>query len=147
MKKTIAVLALVLMSVAAAAAQTKEETEFMAMEKQAWDAFGKGDGKFFETFLADDAVIGGDNGFSTKAESVKGISTKPCELKSYSFSNYKVVMIDKNTALATYEATQDATCGGQKAPAKVFGSSLFVKRKGKWLARFHQETAAGMSMQ
>jgi hypothetical protein len=142
MKKIIAAFAFVLISFVAASAQTTMETTLMAMEKQAWDAFGKGDGKFFETFLTDDAILGSDYGFVSKAQSVKDISGKPCELKSYSFSNFKVMMLDKNTAIITYEAAQDATCGGQKAPNKVYASSVYVKRKGKWQGAYHQETAA-----
>ena len=142
MKKVILGLILVLISVAAVSAQTKDEANFMAMERQAWDAFGKGDGKFFETFLVDEAMVVGESGASTKADSVKAISSKPCELKSYAFSNFKVIMPDKNTALVTYEATQDAVCAGQKSAAKVYASSIFVKRKGKWLALYHQETPA-----
>jgi hypothetical protein len=141
MKKVFAVLVLVLIAAFAASAQTKDEANFMALEKQAWDAFGKGDGKFFETFLVDEAMIVGDFGASSKAQTVKDVNTKACELKSYEFSNFKVIMLDKNTALATYEATQDATCGGQKSPGKVFGSTVYVKRKGKWMGMFHQESA------
>ncbi|MCA1589590.1 MAG: hypothetical protein LC734_04215 [Acidobacteria bacterium] len=43
-------------------------------------------------------------------------------------------------ALATYNATQEGTCAGQPMPAKVFASTIFVKRKGKWLGFFHQES-------
>jgi hypothetical protein len=142
MKKAIAVLSLVLLSFVAAEAQTANEKMFMDMDKQAWDAFGKGDGKFFETFLSDDALLGGGMGFAGKAQAVKDISTKPCDLKSFSFANYKVTMLDANTALATYEATQDVTCGGQKSADKVYATSVFVKRKGKWLAAYHQEVDA-----
>jgi hypothetical protein len=141
MKKVILGLVFVLLSTVAAAAQTKDEANFMAMEKQAWDAFGKGDGKFFETFLTDEALVGTDFGFSSKAQTVKDIGAKPCELKSYVFNNFKVVMLDKNTALATYEATQDTTCGGQKSPDKVIASTVYVKRKGKWMGMLHQESA------
>lgn len=144
MKKIISVFVFVLISVVAAPAQTAMENTLMAMEKQAWDAFGKGDGKFFEAFLTDDAILGSDYGFAGKAQSVKDIGSKPCELKSYSFSNFKVTMLDKNTALATYEAAQDVTCMGQKAPPKVYGSTLYVKRKGKWLGAFHTETPAAV---
>jgi len=146
MKRIIVVIGLVLISAFAASAQTKDEAAFTALEKQAWDAFGKGDGKFFETFLIAEALVAGDSGFGSKAQVVKDITAKPCELKSYSFSNFKVMMLDANTALATYEATQDATCGGQKAPAKVFASTVYVKRKGKWMGAFHQETAAAQPM-
>ena len=141
MKKIILGVVLVLISVAGVAAQTKDEANFMAMEKQAWDAFGKGDGKFFETFLADEGMVGTDAGFSSKAQTVKDISTKPCELKSYEFSNFKVTMIDKNTALATYRVLQDGVCAGQPMPKNVIASSIYVKRKGKWMAMFHQESA------
>lgn len=123
-------------------AQTEVEKNLMAMEKAAWEAFGKGDGKYFETFLADDFKMVSDTGITGKADSIKGINAKPCELKTFALANYKVTMINPDTALATYEATMDATCGGMTAPAKVYVSSLFAKRKGKWLAVQHQETPA-----
>jgi len=126
--------------VVSATAQSAMETTLMTMEKNAWDAFGKGDGKFFDGFLTEDAVVIGDSGIMSKTASVAGINTKPCAIKSFSFSNFKVTMADPNTAIATYEAAQDATCGGQPVPAKVFGSSVYVKRKGKWQGIFHQET-------
>jgi hypothetical protein len=141
MKNVILGLVLVLISTVAAAAQTKDEASFMALERQAWDAFGKGDGKFFETFLTDEAMIGTDAGFSSKAQSVKDIGTKPCELKSYEFSNFKVIMLDKNTAIATYGALQDGVCAGQPMPKNVIASTVYVKRKGKWMGMLHQESA------
>jgi len=141
MKKLILSVVLVLISAAGVAAQTKDEANFMAMEKQAWNAFSKGDGKFFETFLADEGMVGTDSGFSSKAQTVKDISTKPCDLKSFEFSDFKVMIIDKNTALITYKALQDGVCGSQPVPKNVISSSVYVKRKGKWMAIFHQESA------
>ena len=146
MKKVIAVLSLVLLSFVAADAQAANDKMFMDMEKQAWDAFGKGDGKFFETFLSDDAQLGGNTGFGNKTQVVKDISTKPCDVKSYTFANFKVTMLDTNTALTTYEATQDVSCGGKKQADKVYATSVFVKRKGKWLAAYHQEVDAAPTM-
>jgi nitrogenase subunit NifH len=54
-------------------------------------------------------------------------------------------MLDSNTSLLRYEATQDAMCGGMQAPAKMYASSIDVKRNGKWMGMYHQETA-GMAM-
>ena len=68
MKKILVSLVFVLLLGVVASAQTAMEKTLMAMEKQAWDAFGKGDGKFFETFLVDEAMIGGDNGFLSRTE-------------------------------------------------------------------------------
>ena len=140
--KFLVLLMIVFAGAASASAQTEIEKNLMAMEKGAWDAFGKGDGKYFEAFLADDFTMVGDSGITGKAASIKGISSKPCEIKSYSIANYKVTMINPETALATYEVTQDGTCGGMAAPSKEYVSSTFAKRKGKWVAVQHQETAA-----
>jgi len=66
-------------------------------------------------------------------------------VKSFSFNNFKVTMIDADAALVTYSATQDGTCGSEAMPAKVHGSSIYVKRNGKWMAFYHQESpVAGM---
>lgn len=142
MKKIIAIFAFVLLAAFAAQAQTAMEKALEAKEKSAWDAFGKGDGKFFETFLTANALIVGDMGMSSREQSVKDINTKPCDIKSYSFKNFKVTMLNPSTALVTYEAEQDTTCGGQPAPKRVYASSIYVKEKGKWVGAFHQETPA-----
>ena len=110
------------------------------MERQAWDAFGRGDGKFFDGFYSSDAAQIDPNGIMTRKEAIAAISTKPCELKSYSFNNFKVTMLNATTAFVTYAATQDATCGGQKVPEKLLASSVYVKRNGKWQGALHQES-------
>jgi hypothetical protein len=51
-------------------------------------------------------------------------------------------MPDKNTALATYRATQDGVCSGQPMPKNVIASTVYVKRKGKWMGMLHQESPA-----
>lgn len=123
-------------------ADQKLQDSLLAMEKAAWDAFAKGDGKYFETFLTEDGMVMGDMGAVPRAQLVKDISTKPCDIKSFSFSNFKVTMLDPNVALVTYEGTQTGTCGTAAMPSKVLASTVYVKRKGKWLGAFHQETAA-----
>jgi hypothetical protein len=110
------------------------------MERQAWDAFGRGDGKFFEGFYSSDATQIDPNGIMTRKEAIAAISTKPCELKNYSINNFKVTMLNATTAFVTYNATQDASCGGQKVPDKLLASSVYVKRNGKWQGALHQES-------
>lgn len=147
MKKIIVSIMVILTSVAAVSAQKTDKSmdnALMAMEKQAWDAYIKKDGKFFGTFLTDDATLISEGGIASKAQSVNQISNHNCAFKNYSFNNFKTTMLDKDTALVTYEATQEGTCGGQNMPGKVYASSVYVKRGGKWVGAFHQETAAMM---
>jgi hypothetical protein len=138
--KVLTLVALLLTCSISAAAQKTAQPDFQAMEKGAWDAFSKGDGKYFDNLLADDAVVFNGSALSSKAQLVKEVSSKPCDVKSYSFSNFKVTMIDNDAALVTYSATQDGTCGGQPMPAKVMSSTVYVKRNAKWLAFYHQES-------
>lgn len=142
MKRIIAIFAFVLIAAFAAQAQTALEKTLMAREKSAWDAFGKGDGKFFDKFLTADAMLVSDWGIQTKAQSVKDINTKPCELKSYSFSNFKAISVNATTAVVVYEAEQDATCMGEPAPKKIYASSVYVKVGKTWYGKFHQESTA-----
>src|SRR2546423_2226875 len=138
MKPIMIIIGVSLVLVGGASAQMKVspdmEKTFMSMEKQAWDAFGKGDGKFFQDLMTADGVVVGSEGITSKAESVKMISAKPCDVKSYSFNNFKVTMLDPDAALVTYGATVDGTCGTDKLPAKVYASTVLVKRNGKWQA-------------
>ncbi len=50
-------------------------------------------------------------------------------------------MIEENkTAILTYKAMQDGTCDGKTLHASVWATSIYVKRGGKWVSNFHQET-------
>lgn len=142
MKRIIAIFAFVLLAAFAVSAQTALEKTLMAREKAAWDAFGKGDGKFFDKFLTKDALLVSEWGMAAKAQAVKDINTKPCEIKSYKFNNFKATSLNATTAVVSYEAEQDATCGGQPAPKKLYASSVYVKVGKTWYGAFHQESMA-----
>ena len=142
MKRIIAIFVFVLLATGAAQAQTALAKALEAKEKSAWDAFGKGDGKFFDKFLTKDAMLVSDWGMATKAQSVKDINTKPCEIRSYKFNNFKVISVNATTAVVVYEAEQDATCGGQPAPKKIYASSVYTKIGKTWYGAFHQESTA-----
>ncbi len=118
------------------------EAELTALEKQGWEAWKNRNGGFFQSFLSEDSIGVGATGVDNKSQIVKSISGPGCEVKSYSLDNFKLVMLEKNTAILTYKAMQDATCDGKTQPATVWASSVFVKHGGKWLAAFHQETPA-----
>ena len=112
------------------------------LEKGAWEAWKKKDSAYFETFLTDDTVQVSPGGVTRKAQIVKGVGASTCDVKGYAMDGFDVVMLNPDTALLTFSATQDATCGGAAEPSPVWASTVFVKRGGKWLAAFHQETPA-----
>ena len=110
------------------------------LEKQSWEAWKKRDGAYFQNFLSDDHVEVGFYGTTNKARVVKGVSSSACVVNSYSVDNFQLTAFDANTALLTYHAAQDTTCGGNAVPSPVWVSSLYVKRDGHWLNALYQQT-------
>jgi hypothetical protein len=109
-------------------------------EQQSWVAWQLHDGKFFQNFLADDHVEVGTNGIATKAQVVAYVSSSMCTVKSYSVDQFHVTRFDDNTALLTYRAEQQTTCGKVTVPSPTWVSSLFVRRDGKWVNALYQHT-------
>lgn len=121
------------------------EDAIKKMERELWDAWKNHDNKPFEQYLADDALVLDDpaQGFQEKKAMLSKMNaSNQCDVKSYSFGDEHFIWIDKDAAIYTYNATVDATCGGQKIPDKVSASSVWVKRGSKWVGQLHQETAA-----
>jgi hypothetical protein len=110
-----------------------------AKETALWEAWKNKQSRPFELSLASDGVMIGEQGVGTKADVVKMMATDACDIKSFTLSDWKVTMANPDTALLTYKGVADGTCAGQPIPA-VWASSLWVNRKGRWLAFSHQET-------
>ena len=119
-----------------AAANSLEET-LIAREKEVWERIKKKDGAGFATYLAEDQIYVKDKGVHTKAETVKGISE--ADAADLTLDDWKVLMIDKDAAVVTYKATPKAMACGPE-PVAQRNSTVWVKRGGKWLAVFHQDT-------
>ena len=125
-----------------AMSKAQSQRAIIATEKKLWEAWKSKDIKPFKANLSADSIMIGDSGVANKAAAIKDLEGMACEVKSYELSDIKVTFLNSSAALVTYKATQDATCGGQQAPAAVWASSAYVMRGGKWLAASHQETVA-----
>ena len=125
-------------------AQSKEsdtEKKLIENEKKLWQAWQEKKGAPFRDMLTKDTVNVNPMGIERGAEkSAAEIEKGDCDVKSWEVHDPKVDWLDKNTALVTYHAVQDATCNGQKIPDAVWASSVWVKQKDKWQGAFHQET-------
>jgi hypothetical protein len=110
------------------------------LEKQSWEAWKNHDGKFFQNFLTDDHVEVGFGGPTDKKTVVAGVASPVCSVKSYTVDSFELTEFGPDTALLTYHAAQDTTCGGNPVPSPVWVSSLYVKRGGQWLNALYQQT-------
>lgn len=117
------------------ASATISEDDLIAKEKQVWDAIKRKDYDAFAAFLADDQMEVNSNGVYDKAGTIKGV--KEIDLSSATLSDFKVLKLDNDAAIVTYLVKGSPPL----FPAEgELHSSVWVKRKGKWLAVFHQGT-------
>ena len=114
-----------------------------ANETALWNAWKNKDAKPFQNWLAADGVMIGENGVGTKKDVTEMMANMPCEVKSFTLSDWKLTMVDADAAFITYKGVADGTCSGQAIPP-VWASSLWVNRKGKWIAFSHQESNVKM---
>ena len=121
-----------------AAAPTADS--LMALDTKAWDAYKAKDGKFFETFLADNFVSFGDDGKRpARADVIKMIAENKCDIKSNSMTEPYVTPAGADAAVLTYKATIDGTCEGQKVPSPMTVATVFVRSGDTWKAAYHNE--------
>jgi len=116
--------------------------ELVAIDKALWSAWGVGDAGPFKEHLTDDHVqaVAGAGVVSGKDRIVAGFSEETCDVQSFDFQDVHVRQITDDVAILSYVATQDASCGGEKLTPKVFATTVYVHRDGKWLSAAYQET-------
>ena len=114
------------------------KNKIIEREKAAWKAWQDKNPTWFQDNATDECLWVTQGGVSNKTEWIKK-SASACDVKSYSFDNFQLVMLNKNSVVITYTATVDATCGTFKLPNKMRTSVSYVKRNGKWLEAFYME--------
>jgi hypothetical protein len=107
----------------------------VAREKQVWDALKKRDYDRFASYLAEEQIEVFAWGVNDKAGSINGV--KQANLTSAVLSDFKTLKIDDDVQVVTYMVKGS----GDLSPTGARDSTVWVKRDGKWLAAFHQDTS------
>ena len=117
------------------------EAEAIAKEKAVWDALKRKDYDAFANMLATDYLEVGDDNTYDKAGIVNYL--KDLDFTEATFSDWKLVPIDKDASLLLYNVNIKGKFKGQDIPPGPYrASSAWVNRDGKWQAIFYQETLA-----
>jgi hypothetical protein len=142
--KNLLVLVAALTFASAAFGQTRSEADkalearIITLDKQGWEAWKNNDATWFEKNTTADFLSISSDGISNKAEAMKSVTTD-CKVAAFSLANFKFVVLDKNAVLLTYTATQDAICGGKKAPTTLQVAVNYVQRGGRWLEAMYMQ--------
>lgn len=128
-------------TLAAAQTDTAGTTkQIQAMEQALYTAIQKGDITAFKANVAEDAITMDGNGPMPIAEFLKVFSQ--FKIASFAIDQSKVTFLNDTTAIVSYRWTGKGTMMGQALPSPTWTSTTWVKRSGKWVAVFHQETLA-----
>ena len=110
-----------------------------AKETSLWEAWKSKQSRPFQLNLASEAVMVGEQGVGSKKDIVAMMASMPCDVTSFTLSDWKLTIVDRDAAFLTYKGAAEGTCMGAPIPT-VWASSLWVNRGGRWLAFTHQET-------
>jgi len=118
------------------------EKQIVANERAINEAFAKGDMKAFHAMVAPDAVsidMGGITKVNTPDFDKMMLSVKT---QSWNIDSSQFYWVGDTTVVHMYKWTGKGTYEGQPIPSPTWASTVWANKGGKWLATFHQETAA-----
>lgn len=116
----------------------------LALDRQANEAYTKGDAKFFENLLSEKFVMRRSGQRMDKAATLKMIADTKCDVKTWNLDEPWLAKIDADAYVLSYRSTCDGTClaaDGKptKIPSPTRAATIWVRSGGKWLAAFHGE--------
>ena len=112
--------------------------QVVAAERAGLDALKSGNVAAFADSIADEAVFVDAAGPAPKQEVVKHVAG--FRLADYTMSNIQFVPLSPSSGLIVYRSAESGTSHGKDFSANVLVSAIWVRRNGKWLCLFSQET-------
>jgi hypothetical protein len=115
------------------------EEELIAKEKRTWELYQKKDLKalaeltsedFYDIYPAGEVV--------DKKRYLQDVLE--IEVKDYSLSDFKVIMLNEGAAVIVYKARPHAVVSGRELKSEVAVTSGWAKRGGRWLNVFYRES-------
>lgn len=116
--------------------------ELYQREVQGWENFCRKDKRAYADAIADDAA-GYDltgTGLKDKAAVVSDVDF--ADVNHYEMRDYQAHRISDDVALVHFFASFSGVAGGQPFGIRMFIGEVFVRREGRWLLRWFQNTPA-----
>jgi hypothetical protein len=117
------------------------EQELVHTEYGFFEAWKSKDPSYFRSHIPENGVLWGDSGTFSRDQQLEEQqhSAKACTVQGYGLSDFGVLPLATGVYLLTYKAEQYATCGGEKVPAHINGSSVYFFKEGRWQAIYRAQ--------
>jgi hypothetical protein len=121
--------------------ETVVDQELVRTETGFFEAWKSKDLAYFRNHIPENGVFWGEYGTFSRDQQLEEQkqSAQACVVEGYSLSDFGVLPLATGVYLLTYKADQHATCGGQKVPVHMNGSSVYISRDGRWQAIYRAE--------
>jgi hypothetical protein len=115
---------------------------FIVLEKQANEAWSKGDSKFFAGLLSNKFVTRDGPQRLKKADVIKMVADEKCNIKSFSLDEPWMTKINDDAYVVGYRGTWHGTCAAPDGklfdlPSSTRAATVWVRTGDKWQPGFH----------
>src|SRR5438105_6119428 len=93
--------------------------QLSANETKLWNAWKNKDATPFEMSLSADSVMVGEQGLAGKGDVTKMMASMPCEVQSFTLSDWELTQLNASAALINYKGVAVGTCAGTAIPATL----------------------------
>lgn len=117
------------------------EQELVQTEFGFFEARKTKDQAYLRNHIPENGVFWSEDGTFSRDQQFEGqrSSVKNCSVEGYSLSDFGMLPLAAGVYLLTYKFDQNATCGGEKLPAHMNGSSVYIFKEGRWQAIYRAE--------
>ena len=117
------------------------EQELVRTETGFFEAWKTKDQAYFRNHIPENGVFWGEYGTFTREQQLdeQKASANACSVNGYSLSDFGVLPLANGAYLLTYKADQYATCGGERVPVHMNGSSIYIFKENRWQAIYRAE--------
>jgi ketosteroid isomerase-like protein len=120
--------------------------ELYQREVQAWENFRRKDKRAYADAIADDAAGFDLTGAGLKDKAAVVGDVDFADVTQYEMRDYQAHRISDDVALVHFFAKFSGTVSGQPFEIKMYIGEVFVRRQGRWLLRWFQNTPAASSL-
>jgi len=116
-------------------------TELTSLERASWEATIRDDKEFFRGYMAPEFKgFFADGTVAGREEFLRNLDD--FHLAAYTMGEVSMMQINEHAVMVLYRASFEGIHNGKRlTKSDVESSSLYVRRDGKWLEIFYQETA------
>ena len=137
MKNYLTVLLAVLFAATSVSIAAPDKDAIIAKEKAIWQAFKDKKADEFKKLVSADLVAVYPNGVMNMKHELDAMTKT--DMKSFSLSDFNVVMTDADTAILSYKAKVEGTTDGKDSSGNYNCGSVWQMKNGQWQGVFHTD--------